>query len=72
VTEIEFKGKTINEAINNGLAQLGCSRENIKIKIISEGSKGLFGLMGTKPAIVLMSIIDDSKCRNKIPTATTT
>jgi len=65
MAEIEFRGKTVDEAINKGLSRLGCSREYVKIKIISEGSKGLFGLMGAKPAIVLMSIIDDSKCVNR-------
>ncbi|MDR0956697.1 MAG: Jag N-terminal domain-containing protein [Endomicrobium sp.] len=57
--EIEFKGKTVEEAINNGLLQLRCKREDITIKIVSEGTTGLFGLMGTKPAIVLISV--DSK-----------
>jgi spoIIIJ-associated protein len=63
--EIEFRGKTVEEAINNGLSQLGCKKEDIAIKIVSEGTTGLFGLMGAKPAIVLISV-DDSKCTNKI------
>ncbi|GMO66632.1 MAG: hypothetical protein Nk1A_4240 [Endomicrobiia bacterium] len=65
--EVEFKGKTVTEAINKGLSQLGCDKERVKIKIVSEGSMGLFGLIGIKPAIVLMSIdVDGSfKCRSK-------
>jgi spoIIIJ-associated protein len=62
--EIEFKGKTVLEAIDKGLSQLGCSKDDVKIKIVTEGSKGLFGLMGAKPAIILMSV-DNSKCTNK-------
>jgi spoIIIJ-associated protein len=61
--EIESKGKTVAEAITNGLFQLGCNREDAVIKIVNEGSTGLFGLMGAKPAVVLISA-DDSKCIN--------
>jgi spoIIIJ-associated protein len=64
MSEIEFKGKNVAEAITNGLAQLGCDKEDVEIKIVSEGSTGLFGLMGAKPAVVLISV-DDSKCDNK-------
>jgi len=46
------------------LAQLGCSREEVKVKILSEGFGGLFGLMGAKPAVVLISI-DDSRCSDR-------
>ncbi|MDR3257058.1 MAG: Jag N-terminal domain-containing protein [Endomicrobium sp.] len=63
--EIEFKGKSVAEAINNGLSQLGCKKEDVEIKIVSEGSTGLFGLMGGKPAVVLISV-DDFKCDNKV------
>jgi spoIIIJ-associated protein len=62
--EIEFKGRNVAEAVNNGLAQLGCNREDVKIKILSEGSGGLFGLMGAKPAVILVSI-DNSICADK-------
>jgi spoIIIJ-associated protein len=62
--EIEFKGKNVSEAITNGLSQLGCNKKDVAIKIVSEGSTGLFGLMGAKPAVVLISV-DYSKCGNK-------
>jgi spoIIIJ-associated protein len=51
----EFRGKSVVEAINVGLAELGRSRKDVVVKIISEGSKGLFDLMGAKPAVVLIS-----------------
>ncbi|MDR3274548.1 MAG: Jag N-terminal domain-containing protein [Endomicrobium sp.] len=63
--EIEFKGKTVSEAINNGLLQLGCNKEDVEIKIASEGLKGLFGLMGAKPAVVLISV-EEYKYNDKI------
>jgi spoIIIJ-associated protein len=48
--EIEIEGKTIEEAIQKGLEKLNLTREQVEIKILSEGSAGLFGLMGSKPA----------------------
>lgn len=53
--EIEIKGKTIEDAISEGLKRLGCSREDIEVKVLDEGASGLFGLMGAKPAYVLIS-----------------
>lgn len=61
--EIEIKGKNVEEAINKGLEQLGCSKEKAKIKILDEGAAGLFGLMGAKPALVLISA-PAADCKN--------
>lgn len=59
MAEIEIEGKTVEEAINEGLLKLGCAREKVEIKILNEGTSGLFGLMGTKPARVLLVTKDD-------------
>jgi spoIIIJ-associated protein len=59
--EFEFKGKTVEEAINTGLSKLGCNKEEAVIKIVNDGTTGLFGLMGAKPAVVLISV-EKSKC----------
>ena len=39
----EFTGKTVDEAIELGLKELGLSRENAEIKVLEEGKKKLFG-----------------------------
>ena len=39
----EFTGKTIDEAIENGLTELGLSKENADIRILEEGKRKLFG-----------------------------
>jgi spoIIIJ-associated protein len=62
--EFEFKGKTVADAIGTGLAELGCNKEDAVIRIVNEGSTGLFGLMEAKPAVVLISI-EKSKCNIK-------
>jgi spoIIIJ-associated protein len=41
---LEIIAPTINEAIENGLAELDLPREAVEIEILDEGSKGLFGL----------------------------
>ncbi|MDR1522884.1 MAG: Jag N-terminal domain-containing protein [Endomicrobium sp.] len=63
--ELEFKGKTVEEAISKGLKQLGCKKEDVTVKVVTEGSSGLFGQVGTKPAVVLM-FVEDSKCVSKV------
>jgi spoIIIJ-associated protein len=62
--EIEFKGKNVKDAIDAGLVKLGCNKEDVSIRIVNEGSTGLFGLMGAKPAVVLISV-KKSKCNIK-------
>ncbi len=44
-------GKNLDEAINEGLAELGLSRDEAEIEVIDEGSKGFLGL-GAKEACV--------------------
>ena len=41
---IEAKGKSVDEAIFNGLQQMGLGIDEVEIEILHEGSKGLFGL----------------------------
>jgi spoIIIJ-associated protein len=43
---VEVDAKTIDEAIEQALAQLGLPREQVQIKVISPGSPGLLGLGG--------------------------
>ena len=46
----EFTGKTTQEAIDNGLAELGVTIADVHVDVLQEGAKGLFGLFGSKPA----------------------
>lgn len=48
---VDVKGSNLEEAINNGLAQLGLSRNEVIIEIIEEGGGGFLG-MGAKEALV--------------------
>jgi spoIIIJ-associated protein len=41
---IDGYGKTVDEALKMGLAQLGLLPEQVEIEIVSEGKRGVFGL----------------------------
>ena len=51
---MEFTGKTVEDAILDGLKTLGVERENAEIKVIKEEVKGLFGILKS-PAVVEVS-----------------
>lgn len=54
---LEKSGKTIADAVDAAVAELGCSREDANIEIIAMPSKGILGF-GAKPAIVRVSVED--------------
>ena len=53
---IEIEGGTVEEAVKKALEELQISRDKVKIEILSEEKKGLFGMPGAKPAKVRVSI----------------
>lgn len=50
----ESKAKSVEEAIEKGLAELGLSRDEVEIEIITEGSKGVFGFGGEDARVLLV------------------
>ena len=64
---IEATGKTVNDAIRNGLEQLGLERDDVEIQVIEMGSPGLFGMFG-KPAKVRLTVkADDPALEIEMP-----
>ena len=57
----EFTGKTTQEAIDNGLAELGVTIADVHVDVLQEGAKGLFGLFGSKPACVRLTVMEDER-----------
>ena len=51
---IEASGKTVKEAMKNGLSELGCDASDVDIQVLEMGSPGLFGMFG-KPAKVRLT-----------------
>ena len=55
---IEASGKTVKDAIQSGLAELGCTLDEVETSVIDMGSPGLFGMFG-KPAKVRLTVKED-------------
>jgi len=58
---VEAEGKTPVEAIEKALKVLQASRKEVKIRILSEEQKGLFGMEGARPAKVRVTLINKKK-----------
>ncbi len=58
---IEITGKTVEEAIQNGLKELNVTEDRVEVNIINEGSKGLFKLFKGKDAKVELIVKNDYK-----------
>lgn len=54
---LEIEGKTIDDAIEKACQEFGLPREKLNIEIISEGSAGFLGLVGSKKACIRASIL---------------
>lgn len=50
--KIRVKGKTVEEATENGSKILGIPKEDLTVKVISEGKSGLLGVFGGEEAEV--------------------
>ncbi|MGE4283124.1 MAG: RNA-binding cell elongation regulator Jag/EloR [Clostridia bacterium] len=62
---IEKSGKTVEEAVNLALIELGLEYEQVEILVVEEGTKGLFGLIGSKVAKVVVTQKDTVQNRAK-------
>ena len=56
--EYEFSARTQDEAVELGLQELGLSIADVEIQVLEEGSKGLFGLFGSRPVKIRMTVKD--------------
>ena len=58
----EATGKTYEEALESGLSAMGVTISDVDITVLEEGSKGLFGLFGSRPykiKLTLKAVEDD-------------
>ena len=56
---IQMNGRTVEEAVQNALRELNVTEDKVNIKIIDEGSKGLFKLFKGKDAIIEVTLKND-------------
>ncbi|WP_028550658.1 RNA-binding cell elongation regulator Jag/EloR [Paenibacillus sp. UNC451MF] len=58
--KIVVTGKSIEEAVRNGLQQWNTTEDRVKIQVLEQPSKGLFGIIGTRDAKVELELIPDA------------
>ena len=51
MNHVEATGKTIEDAVRSGLVQLGLTRDEVTVEVLSEPKSGFLGI-GSKPAVV--------------------
>ncbi|RQD72650.1 MAG: protein jag [Tindallia sp. MSAO_Bac2] len=59
--KIQASGKTIDEAVENGLKELGCSKDDVEVKILEVPYKGFLGVFGSKDAQVELELKDQTE-----------
>jgi spoIIIJ-associated protein len=59
VRQVTATGQTVDEAVQSALVKLDATKDRVHVDIIDEGKKGIFGVFGSKPAIVKVSLVTD-------------
>ena len=59
MTKVITSGKTVEDAVNKGLADLGVSRDKVEIQVLEQPSKGFLGLFGVKAAKVEVKLLPE-------------
>lgn len=54
---IEVEGRNTKEAISSALKTLGISKNKVKVQVLSEERKGLFGMKGASQAKVRITVV---------------
>ncbi len=57
--KVTVTGKTVEEAIKSGLAQWNVPEDRVKVNVLEEPARGLFGLIGAREAKVELELIPD-------------
>jgi len=60
---IEKTGKTVQDAISAALSELKLSEEDVDIEVLDEGTKGIFGIIGSKVARIKASVKEEETNR---------
>jgi spoIIIJ-associated protein len=58
--EIEINARTVDEAVQNALEQLGVSQNEVEIDVVKKGRSGVLGV-GAEEAIVKVKLLDKKK-----------
>ncbi|MBI5167478.1 MAG: protein jag [candidate division NC10 bacterium] len=58
---VEAEGKTVEEALERALTELGVSREEAAVEVLSHGNSGFLGFVGARSARVRVSVREEDK-----------
>lgn len=56
VKSIKQHGKNVETAIEEALRKLGVPRDQVEIKVVDEGNRGILGLIGSREAMVEVTV----------------
>lgn len=56
---IDMTGKTVEDAVSNALKELNVTEDKVEVQVLDEGNKGLFKLIGARPAKVRVTVKKD-------------
>lgn len=57
--QVTATGQTVEEAVESALAQLNTTKDRTEFVVIDEGKKGFFGIFGSRPAVVKVTVKND-------------
>lgn len=60
MNHVEATGKTIEDAVRSGLVQLGRTRDEVTVEVLSEPKSGFLGI-GSKPAVVRVTAKEEAE-----------
>jgi spoIIIJ-associated protein len=63
VEAVEKVGRTVEEAVEQALVELGVDRDGAVVEILEEPSRGIFGILGGRPAKVRVSVKETPSLR---------
>ena len=59
MTTIETTGRSVEEALENALRELGVSEDDVIVEVIEEPSRGFLGIIGSKDARIRVTLKKD-------------
>ncbi|WP_019639395.1 RNA-binding cell elongation regulator Jag/EloR [Paenibacillus fonticola] len=60
MNKIVTSGKTVEEAVKQGLTQLGTTEDKVAVNVLEQPSKGFLGLIGVRAAKVEITLLEET------------
>ncbi|GGE48201.1 Jag protein [Pullulanibacillus camelliae] len=59
--DVTVSGKSISDALQSALQTLNTSEDKVNVEVIEEPKKGFLGLIGSKPATIRVTLIEETE-----------